>query len=117
MKSGIYFGEVYDARQENLPASDGVRVLPFNTGILIKSETDPVRELPAFPSKRTWQDMEGRTVYDFGQNAGGYVAFSVQGEAGTKVTVEHSEILDKDGVFDRSSMRSAEARAEYILKR
>jgi len=116
LKSGIYFGEVYDARQENLPASDGVRVLPFNTATLIPYETNPVRELPAIQSLRSWRDDEGRTIHDFGQNLGGYVAFSVQGKTGARVMVEHAEILDKDGVFDRSSVRSAEARSEYVLK-
>ena len=33
-------------------------------------------------SRESWTDREGRTIYDFGQNAAGYVAFTVRGEAG-----------------------------------
>lgn len=116
LKSGIYFGEVYDARQEGLPASDSAKVLPFNTSVLVPHETGPVRELPSLAVERQWQDADGRTIYDFGQNMAGYVALSVEGEAGARVIVEHAEILDKDGVFDKASLRSAEAHVEYVLK-
>ena len=79
-KSGIYFGEIYDARLEALEADSG-------------SAAIAVRHRPAGPARDrrrcassspslavlTWQDAEGRTVYDFGQNAAGYVAFTVEG--------------------------------------
>ena len=32
LRSGIYFGELYDARLEGRPATSGVEVLPFDTG-------------------------------------------------------------------------------------
>ena len=116
-KSGIYYGENYDARTENGAATGGARVLTsFNKATLLPHEVNGVRELTALPVVQSFVDSEGRTVYDFGQNAGGYVAFTVEGEAGAKVTVEHAELLDHEGQFDRASMRSAEARVEYTLK-
>jgi len=60
-------------------------------------------------------DDEGRTIYDFGQNAAAYVSFDVSGEAGARVIVEHSEILDR-GRFSNANMRSAAARIDYTLK-
>src|SRR5690606_21115935 len=33
-----------------------------------------------------------------------------------RIVVEHAEVLDHLGQFDRARMRSAEARAEYVLK-
>ena len=69
----------------------------------------------SFPSL-TWKDAEDRTIYDFGQNIAGYVAFKVKGEAGARVIVEHSEIVDRDNSFDNRNYRTAEARVEYILK-
>ncbi len=115
-KSGIYFGETYDARLESLAADAGVAVLAFDTAVLIPHETAPVRELAPFAPIRSWQDGEGRTLHDCGQNAAGYVAFTVVGEAGARVIVEHAEIVDRDGVFDNRNYRSAEARIAYTLK-
>ena len=117
MKSGIYFGESYDARAEAAAVSGGATVLKdFDKATRVPAETDGVHELGKLPVVTSFADGEGRTVYDFGQNAGGYVAFTVEGEAGARITIEHAEVLDHLGQFDRASMRSAEARIEYTLK-
>ena len=115
-KSGIYFGEIYDARLETLDANRGSEVIAFDTGLLVPHETAPVRELEPFVPVLTWKDAENRILYDFGQNLAGYVAFKVRGNAGAKVIVEHSEIIDRDNSFDNRNYRTAEARIEYILK-
>ena len=49
LQSGIYFGEIYDARLEGRPATAGVEVLAFDTGLLVPQECRPVRELAPFP--------------------------------------------------------------------
>ena len=116
IKSGIYFGESYDARSEPGPMSGAATLPGFDDAVLIPHETNAVRELPSIGVAKSFTDEQGRTIYDFGQNAGGYVAFTVEGEAGAKVTIEHAEVLDHLGQFDRESMRSAEARIEYVLK-
>ena len=117
MRSGIYFGESYDARAEAGAATGGATVLTaFDKSTLIAHEVNGVRELESRPVTASFADAEGRMVYDFGQNAGGYVAFTVEGEAGASLLIEHAELLDHLGQFDRASMRSAEARVEYVLK-
>ncbi|WP_375452137.1 family 78 glycoside hydrolase catalytic domain [uncultured Devosia sp.] len=116
LKSGIYFGEIYDARRETLDAVSGSEALPFDHTTLVPHETAPVRELEALSVRETWQDEQGRTLYDFGQNIAGYVAFTVDGEPGATVTVEHAELLDQDNVFDNANYRGAQARIEYTLK-
>ncbi|RYE87588.1 MAG: alpha-L-rhamnosidase, partial [Hyphomicrobiales bacterium] len=117
LKSGIYFGESYDARAENGAVTGGAAVVAdFDKSTLLPYEVNGVRELAALPVVSSFADAEGRNVHDFGQNAGGYVAFTVEGEAGAKVIIEHAEVLDHLGQFDRASMRSAEARVEYVLK-
>jgi alpha-L-rhamnosidase len=113
-QSGIYFGEVHDARFEK-KVTAGTEVLPFDTGILVPHETTPPRELAPIAPVKTWVDAEGRTVYDFGQNHAGYVAFTVSGEAGARVTVEHGEVLDKDKQFYNGNYRTAVAKLEYTL--
>ena len=117
LKSGIYFGEIYDARQESLPADQGCEVLAsFNPSVLIPHEINGVKELSPLRPVTETIDEKGRTLYDFGQNIGGYVAFSLEGERGARVLVEHSEILDMEGQFNNANYRSAEARLEYVLK-
>ncbi|MDR3471495.1 MAG: family 78 glycoside hydrolase catalytic domain [Devosia sp.] len=117
LKSGIYFGEIYDARQEALTADQGsAPVAGFDQQRLIAHEIEPVQELEPLPVVGTTTDAEGRTIYDFGQNSGGYVAFTVKGERGAKVIVEHSEVLDKEGRFYNQNLRSAECRLGYTLK-
>jgi alpha-L-rhamnosidase len=115
-KSGIYFGEIYDARLEALEAGDRCELIPFDSGILVPHETAPVRELEPFVPVLTWKDAEERTIHDFGQNLAGYVAFTARGERGARIIVEHSEIIDRDSNFDNRNYRTAEARIEYILK-
>jgi alpha-L-rhamnosidase len=117
LKSGIYFGEIYDAREESLVADQGVAAVEsFHKSVLIPHETAAVQELAPLPVVSQSVDAEGRTVYDFGQNSGGYVAFSVRGERGATVIVEHAEILDKDGNFYNENLRSAACRIEYTLR-
>ena len=117
MKSGIYFGEIYDAREETLTADKGSRVVAsFDLKRLIPHEIEAVQELTALPVVATTEDIQHRKIYDFGQNSAGYVSFTVKGERGAKIVVEHSEVLDKDGNFYNQNLRSAEARLEYILK-
>ncbi|WP_245372644.1 alpha-L-rhamnosidase N-terminal domain-containing protein [Rhizobium leguminosarum] len=39
LQSGIYFGEVYDARQENYAETHGTEKLPFDRALLVAHET------------------------------------------------------------------------------
>jgi alpha-L-rhamnosidase len=117
LHSGIYYGEDFDARQDQLAATSGTGVIQsFAKSTLLPHETTPVRELAALPVVSSWTDDEGRLLYDFGQNAAGYVAFTVDGDIGAKIIVEHSEILDQTRNLDNANYRSAPARVEYTLK-
>ncbi len=115
-KSGIYYGEDYDARLEQLSDIGGVEELKFNTSLLVPHETHPVRELPFIAAIDSWIEDDGRHVYDFGQNAGGYVRFTAEGESGAVVTIDHSEILGPNKHFDNRNYRSARAQIVYTLK-
>ncbi|MGO7778210.1 alpha-L-rhamnosidase N-terminal domain-containing protein, partial [Rhizobium johnstonii] len=67
LKSGIYFGEIYDARQENCVETHGTEKLAFDKALLVAHETAAVRELRPLAAVENWTDDEGRTIYDFGQ--------------------------------------------------
>lgn len=100
-KSGIYLGEHYDAREEIIAFDSGARVIEFDTSVLVGQETRPVQELEAFKPTEQWLDDEGRLIVDFGQNLAGYVEYSVSGQAGDEIVVEHSEILGPDRSYIR----------------
>ena len=93
------------------------RGVAFDTGLLLPHECAPVRELAPFPSGRELDRCAraGRSTTS-ARTLAGYVAFTVRGEAGARVIVEHSEIVDRDSEFDNRNYRSAEARIEYVLK-
>lgn len=117
LKNGIYFGEIYDAREEGADATAACGLHPtFDPTVLIAHETNGVKELAALPSLSQVTDEDGRVVHDFGQNCGGYVALEVSGPAGARIIVEHAEVLDQDGRFSNVNMRSAAARIEYTLR-
>jgi alpha-L-rhamnosidase len=113
-KSGIYFGEVFDARIAP-EVTTGTEAIVFDTATLVPHETTPVRELDPIAVVKQWTDDQGRTVCDFGQNVGGNVALTVSGAAGARISVEHGEVLDKDGQFYNGNYRTAAARIEYVL--
>ncbi len=115
-KSGIYYGEDYDARLESLKEIGGVEALSFNKKLLVPHETSAVRELPMLKAVEQWSEADGKLVYDFGQNAGAVIRFTVEGEAGATIHVEHSEILGPNKHFDNRNYRGARAEAVYTLK-
>ena len=47
----------------------------------------------------------GKTVLDFGQNIAGYVAFSLDAEAGQRIFLRFGELLDKDGEFTQKNIQ------------
>ena len=96
--------------------SAGVEALKFDFKLLVPHETGPVAALAAIAPVESWTEADGRTVYDFGQNAAGFARFSVEGEAGAKIVVDHSEILGPDKHFDNRNYRSARAQLHYTLK-
>ncbi len=114
-QSGIYLGEDFDARLDYLSVSAKVEALDFDKSLLEPKDSDPVQELPALKPVDVWQ-VDEATIYDFGQNAGGYVRFSVKGQAGATVRVEHSEVLGPGREFDNRNYRDARCETRYTLK-
>ncbi len=114
LRNGIYYGEDYDARIRPQD-SHGIDVLPFDKALLVPHETGAVKELDALSPTDSWTEADGRTVYDFGQNAGAYIRLRLKGAAGAQVRVEHSEVLGPERFFDNRNYRSARAELIYTL--
>jgi alpha-L-rhamnosidase len=123
--SEIYHGEVYDARMElagwNQPGYNdkswtkvGVANHPFTN--LVASAGVPVRKIQELKPIRIFRTPEGTLVADMGQNMVGWLRLKLSGPAGTKVTIRHTEVLDKAGNFYTAHLRNAQQRIEYTLK-
>ena len=123
--SEIYNGEVYDARMEQ----KGWDMVGFNDknwrktivakrpfANLIASEGVPVRKIQEIKPIRIFKTPQGTLVADMGQNMVGWIRLKVSGAAGTKITLRHTEVLDKAGNFYTANLRGAKQRIEYTLK-
>lgn len=125
VKSGIYYGEAYDARLElpdwahagfNDANWKSVRILNEKKGNLVASYGPPVRKHETFKPTDITKNSQGEWIVDFGQNLVGWIKLAVSGNAGQKVIVHHSEVLDKKGNFYTDNLRSASQEIQYTLK-
>ncbi len=120
-----YNGTCYDARRE-LPGWNDVGfddsawanavALPYSKSILTAQISQPVRRIMTLKAIAVITTPKGETVIDMGQNMVGWVRFKVRGEAGHTVSVQHGEVLDKDGNFYNANYRSAKSEIIYTLK-
>lgn len=126
MASDIYDGEIYDARMEKPGWSaagyaedaswTNVRILEKGPEQLVGMSGPMVKKHEHFKALKVFKTPKGETVVDFGQNLVGWVAIRAKGPAGTKITLSHAEVLDKEGNFYITNLRSAKAQNIYILK-
>lgn len=131
LSSGIYDGEIYDARQEkpkwNLPTDTIIKGLPNQHwgyaqvveapgGIMTAQQLEPIRIVDSFRPISVKEVKPDVFVMDVGQNMAGWVAINVKGDRGTKITLRFAEILYEDGTVNQENLRTAWATDTYILK-
>lgn len=125
MASDVYDGETYDARREKKgwtavnyqedTSWKAVRVIEKGTEQLVGMSGPLVKKHETFKALKIFKTPQGETVVDFGQNLVGWVMLKAKGPAGTKITLSHTEVLDKAGNFYQENLRSAKAQDHYIL--
>lgn len=123
--SEIYHGETYDARLElpgwstaNFKAEgwQGAELIDYHKNALIPQMNEPVRKMETIKPVELLTTPKGEKVIDFGQNLVGWVRFSVEAPSGTKVTLRHAEVLDREGNFYTDNLRSAKQQIDYVCK-
>ncbi|MFA7288499.1 MAG: glycoside hydrolase family 78 protein [Melioribacteraceae bacterium] len=123
--SGIYDGEIYDARIENNKwmKSDfddknwsGVITKDFDNKNLVASEGAEVRITEEIKPIKKFVTPNGELVFDFGQNMVGWVQFKLKGNVGDKIVLRHAEVLDQNGNIYLANLRKAKQKIEYIFK-
>jgi len=121
----IYDGETYDARLEQEgwsgPAFDDSRwgsvvSLDLPLSNLVAQENVPTRVTETLKPVAVMVTPSGDTVLDMGQNMVGRVRLTVKAKSGTKITLKHAEVLDKDGNFYTGNIRTAQQLVTYIAK-
>lgn len=123
--SEFYHGEHYDARLEipgwNIPGYDcsawrNAELLNYTKSILIPQEGLPIRKIETIKPVSLFTTPKGETVLDMGQNMVGFIRFNVKGPEGSKVILQHFEVLDKEGNVYTENLRSAQQTVVYTLK-
>lgn len=60
---------------------------------------EPVMIVNELPVERMTKSPKGEWILDFGQNIAGFVRMKVDARKGTQITLEHCEVLDKEGNY------------------
>ena len=123
LRSGIYDGEDYDARQEltgwSLPGSaddawSGVAVRDRDPSTLVAPTAPPVRCTEQLRPVAVLTAPSGARILDFGQNVVGRVRIRVEGPAGATVRIRTAEVLQDGEVYTRP-LRGARSTDHYTL--
>ncbi len=117
--SGLYDGELYDARRlENLAhpsareIADAVVMEEAPVPSLTPMVGVPVTKHESLRIRKLITTPAGETVLDFGQEITGWVEFTAQLKRETQVKLEYGEIL-QNGNFYNDNLRSATAAFTY----
>ncbi len=107
--SDIFVGEKYDATKEltgwaEPDYDDGnwkaVREAEYDRNALVAQYGEPVRVCKVIKPVKIYTSPKGETLVDFGQVMAARVKFSVKDAVkGTKIILEHSEIVDQEANF------------------
>ncbi|MFB5678881.1 family 78 glycoside hydrolase catalytic domain [Paenibacillus terreus] len=125
LMSELYQGETYDARLEmdgwsspGFADQDWAKAMITNPpeSALVAQENEPARIIETIKPIAVVTTPKGETVLDMGQNMVGWVRFTVRAEAGTVITLQHAEVLDRDGNFYTGNLRSAKQTITYICR-
>ncbi|KJK65254.1 alpha-L-rhamnosidase [Aspergillus parasiticus SU-1] len=124
LRSELYDGEVYDAREENpswnsAPESkdsswNPVQELEFPSATLVAPDAPPVRVTEEIKAVEVLHTPSGKTVVDFGQNlVGRLLVRCINKPEGERVTFTHAEVLEH-GELGTRPLRAAKCRDEFI---
>ncbi|URN04956.1 glycoside hydrolase family 78 protein [Actinomadura madurae] len=125
LTSDLLMGERYDAREETPGWSrpgfgaQGWKPVLVNdeaTATPVAQSAAPTRIEQEIKPIAVTSPEKGVHIFDLGQNMVGTVRLRVAGQAGTKVTLRHGEVLNKDGTLYTANLRTAEATDTYTLK-
>ncbi|MCQ1059888.1 glycoside hydrolase family 78 protein [Photobacterium sp. ZSDE20] len=122
--SSIYDGETYDSRKEiglwSEASEDNASWVScisvnFDLNVLKPQDACVVERIETISAKSIFESPCGETIVDFGQNMSGLIEFEVAGQAGDVLTIEHFEVLDKEGNAHIENLRTAGQKNTFII--
>jgi alpha-L-rhamnosidase len=128
LSDSIYVGETYDARLEprgwKSPGFDAAAWQPATPmtpprGRLVAQALEPIRVVDTLTPTQVTEPKPGVYVFDLGRTISGWARLSVDGPAGTRVTLREGEKLNADGTVSTSQGQVSSSRFqtdEYILR-
>lgn len=131
IKSSIYDGEYYDAREEkpDLDIANGTILKVSRTnrwttavatnspgGKMVSQKLEPIKVMDTISPQSISEPIPGIYIIDTGQNLAGWASLKVKGKRGTEISLKFAESLNKDGTVNQENLRLAEAKDTYILK-
>lgn len=128
-RSGIYYGETYDATKEmhgwDEPGFAGTgwsqaQVLSNPEGCenatLVAQCNEPIRVVKELRPVSVTEPKPGVYVFDMGQNMVGWCRLKADAPAGTRITLRHGEMLNEDGTVYTENLRTAAQVNEYVWR-
>jgi alpha-L-rhamnosidase len=113
-RNSLYNGQTIDARRRTDAAALAVRELEVDRTTLVPQSAPPITRHETRRPERIWRSPSGRTLVDFGQNLVGWIRCTVQGPAGTEITIRHAEVLEHEELGTRP-LRAARATDVFVL--
>ena len=116
--SDFAFSDIYDGECLNRALWAGKENPEKPVAVLADRKTTDRYSLPvivkdSLPVKEVIRTPAGETVLDFGQNFTGYAEYTADFPAGTRITLDHGEIL-QNGNFYNDNYRSAKVQMIYV---
>lgn len=124
-QSGIYEGEMMDARLE-MPGWDQPHFddaawraaavgKDVRAGKFVWQRSEPISVTQTLRPIALTEPKPGVYLFDLGQNMAGWCRFTAQAPSGTEVVLRHGEVLNPDGSLYTANLRGALATDRYIF--
>jgi alpha-L-rhamnosidase len=113
LASDLYAGELYDANQTRKgwdeagfddSTWESAKLHDFGYSNLKAQLGEPVIPVMNLPVAQLLHSPKGETILDFGQVLSGRVSMKIHAPKGTQITLEHCEVLDKEGNYFNNIM-------------
>ena len=116
LNADIYNGESVDARLAFGQNEKTAKVLSFPWIHLAAKAFGRVRTIDELKPASLAQPVQGRHVFDLGQNMVGSIRLRLKAPRGTKITIRYAEMLEADGTLYTANYRSAKSTDTYVCR-
>ncbi|MBB6637189.1 family 78 glycoside hydrolase catalytic domain [Cohnella thailandensis] len=94
----LFMGEYYDLQVKD-DRIFGTVENDYSMSVVTPQRGEMIVATEVIDARRVFRDAEGSLIVDFGQVIAGRERLVLTGRAGSTVTIEHSEEIDREGVF------------------